>query len=181
MMNEYQLNFEEIHKNHLKRIEEINKNRLPVIILTDGINNTGNLGMIFRLADALRLEKIFMYNLTENFDIKLLKKKSRSTSNYVPYEIVKDFSQIQYLKEKYKFVILDKTNKSIDYSEFSPEFPLCIVIGSEKFGISSEIIKSADISVHLPMNGVNTSINAATAAAVILYDIVSKYKSDLFE
>ncbi len=175
-MKEHQLSFEEIRKNHLKQIADIHKNRLPIIIITDGISDIGNIGMIFRLADALRIEKIFLYNLKENFNLKLLKKKSRSTSDYVSYEIIKDLNQIKQIKEKYRFVVLDKTNKSVKYSEFIPEFPICLIVGSEKFGVSEELIKYADASVHLPMLGVNTSINAATATAVVLYEIANKYQ-----
>ena len=173
-MKEYQLNFREINKKHLSKIEEINRNRIPVCIIADGINDIGNLGMIFRLADALRIEKIFLYNIKDNFNFRLLKKKSRSTSNYVSYEIINEIDQILLLKKNYKFVVLDKTNKSIDYSTFNPDFPLCLIIGSERFGVSEELIKYADASVHLPMFGVNTSINVASATAVILYDLVKK-------
>ena len=177
-MKEHQLNFEEINKENIQKIKDIKKNRLPIFLITDGINDIGNLGMIFRLADALRIEKIFLYNLKENFNFKLLKKKSRSTTEYVSYEIVNDFSQMLFLKENCKFVVLDKTNKSIDYSEFKPEFPVCIIIGSEKYGVSEEFLKYADASVHLPMSGVNTSINVATATAVILYNFVIKKNSN---
>ncbi|MCD6557366.1 MAG: TrmH family RNA methyltransferase [Bacteroidales bacterium] len=177
-MDEHQLSFEEINKSHRKQISEIHKNRIPISVITDGINDIGNLGMIFRLADALRINKIYLYNLKGNFNFKLLKKKSRSTSNYVPYELINDFSQILNLKENYKFVVLDKTNKSVDFSEFIPEFPLCVIIGSEKFGVAEEMIQLADYSVHLPMFGVNTSINVATATSVILYDLVKKYQKN---
>ncbi len=177
-MDEHQLNFKEINKYHLKQISEIHKNRIPISVITDGINDIGNLGMIFRLADALRINNIYLYNLKEHFNYKLLKKKSRSTSEYVSYEIINNFNQIKHLKENCKFVTLDKTNKSVDFIEFNPEFPLCVIIGSEKFGVSQEMIQLADDSVHLPMFGVNTSINVATATSVILYDLVNKYQKN---
>jgi tRNA G18 (ribose-2'-O)-methylase SpoU len=176
-MKEHQLSFGEINKEHLKKISEINKNRLPICILTDGINDVGNIGMIFRLADALRIEKIYLYDLRNALNFKLLKKKSRSTTEYVSFEIVNNINNVLKLKEKYKFIILDKTNKSINYADYKPEFPLCLIIGSEKFGISKEIIELADVSLHLPVYGVNTSINAATATAVALYDIANKFKN----
>jgi len=61
-MKEYQLKFEEINTKHIQRIKDIKKHRLPIFLLTDGVNDTGNLAMIFRLADALRIKKIFLYN-----------------------------------------------------------------------------------------------------------------------
>ncbi len=173
-MQEHQLDFSEIHKTLSDRISRIKENRLPICLLADGLNDTGNLGMIFRLADALRLEKVFLYGVKPlNFNV--LKKKSRASVQYVDFEVFQDLSDIVKLKEKYAFVMLEKTNKSIPYFDFKPEFPLCLVIGSEKFGISKEILTLADGSIHLPMFGVNTSINVATATAVALYDIAKKY------
>ncbi len=175
-MSQIQLKFEEIRKHHLKEISELDKNRLPVIILADGVNDIGNLAMLFRLADALRIKKIILFNLKDNFNFKLLKKKSRNTTKYVPYEIVNNITEIKKIKENNFFTAVEKTNKSINYSDFIPEIPVCVIIGSEKFGISEDLLNLVDVSVHLPMNGINTSINAATAAAVVLYDFHHKIK-----
>ncbi len=168
-MNEKQLSHNEIipeQKNEIKT--------LPICILTDGVNDYGNLGMIFRLADALKLEKIYLYNLKKNLNFKLLRKKSRTTSEYVKFEIIKNFSNILSLRKSYNFVILEKTNKSINYIKYIPKLPLCLIAGSERSGVSDDIIKLSDVSVHLPMSGVNTSVNVATAAAVVLYDFNNK-------
>ncbi len=168
-MSEKQLNHNEIipeQKNNIKT--------LPVCLITDGVNDYGNLGMIFRIADALKLEKIYLYNLKKDLNLRLLRKKSRTTSEYVKFEIIEDFSGILSLKKSYNFVILEKTDKSINYTEYIPKLPLCLITGSEKNGVSDDIIKLSDVSVHLPMSGVNTSVNVATAAAVVLYDFNNK-------
>ena len=172
-MEEYQLSHNEI----LQNISEKSKSNIKSVILTDGINDVGNLGMIFRIADALKIDKIYLYNLKPDFNYKLLKKKSRFTSEIVSFEIIKTFEEIQKLKENYFFVIIDKTNKSIDYSKYSyPEKDICFVFGSENYGVSPEIIKIGNISLHLPMFGKNTSINVATAASVVLYDYYRNVK-----
>ncbi len=173
-MTHNQLNFEEIRKNHLKEISEIKKNRNPIILVTDGVNDVGNIAMLFRLADALRIKKIILYNLKENFNFKLLKKKSRHTSEYVPYEIITDISEIEKLKTTNYLVAVEKTDHSLNYTELIPKTAVCFIIGSEKFGISQEMLSLVDTSVHLPSNGINTSINVATAAGVVLYDYNSK-------
>ncbi|NPA67411.1 MAG: TrmH family RNA methyltransferase [Chlorobi bacterium] len=176
MLEERQLNYEDIVSDTSQRTAGIKSQRIPVSVLTDGIKNPGNLGMIFRLADALRLEKVYLYNIGKDFNFKLLNKKSRSTLKYVPYQILNSFDEVSALKKDKYFVVLDKTNMSIDYTEFKPVTPLCLIAGSEKFGVSEELIKISDISVHLPANGVNTSINAATATAVALFDFYNKIK-----
>ncbi len=170
-MKEYQLSHREVEKEYFKTHYSENE----TVILCDGINDVGNIGMIFRIADALRINKIFLYNLKPDFNFKLLKKKSRSTSEFIPFEIISFIKNVEELHKNYYFIIADKTNKSIHYSDYLYQNKnICFVFGSEKYGVSQEIIDLADASVHLPMYGKNTSINVATAAAVILYDFVRK-------
>ena len=71
-------------------------------------------------------------------------------------------------------IILDKTNQSISYNKFKYTKPACLIIGNEKTGVSEKLIEIADFSLHLPMNGINTSINVATATSVVLYDLYFK-------
>jgi tRNA G18 (ribose-2'-O)-methylase SpoU len=159
------------------QIEKIGENRIPIKIISDGIQQIANIGMIFRIADALRIEEILFYNYLETFDEKTLLKKSRSCSKYVTFSYLDSIEKIIELKNTYELVLLEKTNISIAYKKYMPNKPMCLVLGSEKFGISKELMEFADTSVHLPMTGINTSINVATAASVALYDFYDKMKS----
>ncbi|NPA44130.1 MAG: RNA methyltransferase, partial [Chlorobi bacterium] len=66
--------------------------------------------------------------------------------------------------------------KSIDYNKVNYTEKVCVVIGSENYGVSQELINISDQSIHLPMFGINTSINVATATSVALYHIFNKIK-----
>jgi len=122
----------------------------------------------------LRLGKIFLYNYNKKINIKLLEKKSRSTSKYIDFEYIDNIEDIKKLKENFKMIVLDKTNKSIPYNKYKYSEPFCLIIGAERTGVSEELIKISDLSLHLPMNGINTSINVATAASVVLYNMSLK-------
>ena len=49
---------------------------------------------------------------------------------------------------------------------------IALVIGNEGNGISDEIMALADVRVTLPMKGGIESLNAAAAAAILMYEAV---------
>ncbi len=173
-MTIFQHKFSDEKESPKEDVLSIKLNRLPVSLILDGLTNVGNVGMIFRLADALRIEKIYFYNYNQKFNLSLLEKKSRSTSKYVDFAYLESISEVIKLKEKSNLIVLDKTNKSIPYFSFEYSEPVCLIIGAEKTGVSEELIKISDLSLHLPMNGINTSINVATATSAVLYDMCFK-------
>jgi len=173
---EFQHSFKDNKLNIKEEIKSINSDRIPITIILDGLTDIGNVGIIFRLADALKIEKIIIYNCNKIFNYKMLHRKSRATVQYVPYEYTENINDIIKLKQKRKFIILDKTNYSVPYFKIEYSSPMCLIIGNEINGVSKELIKLADQSIHLPMFGINTSINVATATSVALYHIYNQLK-----
>ena len=62
----------------------------------------------------------------------------------------------------------------IDYREYNPERPVCLILGREYDGVSQELLDIADCFIHLPLLGMANSINVSTAASVVMYDVYSK-------
>jgi len=171
---EFQHTFKDDKQSGNNDLSNINNERCSFILILDGLTDIGNVGSIFRIADALRIKKIYIYNYSKEFNKKLFQRKSRSTIKYVPYEYINDFDNILKLKNNFKFYVLEKTNKSIEYNKVNYNEKACVIIGSENYGVSQELINIADQSIHLPMFGINTSINVATATSVALYHIFNK-------
>jgi len=168
----FQLKFKE--QTSTQKISDISTNRTAITIILDNVKNPANIGMIFRIADAIRAEKIILYFETNQHGVEKFVKSSRSTEKYVNYQIVTNFLFIEELKNTHQIIALEKTNNSIDYQNFLPKDKIALIIGSENFGVSEQLLKIVEQSIHLPMLGVNTSINVATASSVVLYDILLK-------
>ncbi len=168
MKSTKQLEFSDERKT--QDIEQIQENRIPMALLLDGLEDMINIGSIFRLSDALRLQKIYFYNNQVDLSHKKLAKVARSTNKYTSYAEV-NLEQVQALVSEYEVVVIDKTNNSIDYKTYQPktEKPLLFVLGNEKHGVSDGILALTTQSVHLPMLGVNTSMNVAMAGGIVLY------------
>ena len=52
---------------------------------------------------------------------------------------------------------------------------MCIVLGNEVDGVSEELIEMCDLHVEIPMRGIKQSLNVATAAGIIGYEVLRYY------
>jgi tRNA G18 (ribose-2'-O)-methylase SpoU len=62
----------------------------------------------------------------------------------------------------------------LDYKALRYRFPAALVIGSEKRGLSEQLVEVTDFMVRIPMHGRCDSINAAVAASVLLFEMSSQ-------
>jgi len=174
-----QLDFEEIRINAAKRIENIQNNRTNITLLCDRMTDVKNVGAMFRIADAARLEKIYFYQSTVDFSHKKLTKVARSTNKYVDFELINRFEQLQTIVKKYEVIALDKTSQSIDYTtlQLKSDKKILLIIGAERFGVSPELLDFASTTIHLPMLGVNTSMNVSVATGIAVYYLLGLSRS----
>lgn len=175
-----QTTFEEERGDIKKRLENIQGNRFPFALFLDHVTDEINIGSLFRLADAVRLEKIYLYNKVHyNWNKKKMQRVSRSTYKYVPFQELDTVEQVNALRLQYEFIGLEITDTSIPYQEFQlpPKKPL-IIIGNEKHGISQELLKETSQTIHLPMQGINTSMNVAMASSIFCYHLLQIMQSE---
>ncbi|PYV80585.1 MAG: hypothetical protein DMG96_00250 [Acidobacteria bacterium] len=62
----------------------------------------------------------------------------------------------------------------MDYKALRYQFPAVLAIGSEKRGLSDQLLEAADFVVRIPMRGGCDSINAAVATGILLFEMASQ-------
>ena len=159
-----------------KDLKKIKRN--PIYLVLDRIIDTYNTGSLFRLADAVAAEKMYLCGEMEYPPSSRIHKAAVGTQKWVPWEKKKStLSTIKEMKKKgIKILVVEQSNRSISYKEFKPKFPVAIVVGNETEGVSKEILDEADVIVELPMFGINKSFNVWGSAAVIAYKILEFIK-----
>ncbi|GLS25768.1 TrmH family RNA methyltransferase [Marinibactrum halimedae] len=152
--------------------------RFPLCLLVHDIRVPANVGSLFRLADALGIEQLWLTGDTAVPPDNKLRKTARSTEKYVAYEVVEEPEPILKMLQKkgYRIVSLELTNNSTPLNEFciSCEERICLVVGSENYGVNPSLLSLSDTVVHIPMQGVNSSMNLATACAIVCYTFVQQ-------
>lgn len=158
--------------------EAVNK-KLPFCFLANDILVPMNVGSLFRIADALGISKIYLCGSTPTPPNSKINKTARSTVKVVDYEYKQSAVEtVNILKEEgYIIVSLELTNNSIDLADYQilNDQKICLIIGAESEGVHADLLKLSDQVVHIPMLGLNSSMNVATATAIAAYEIAKQF------
>ena len=155
--------------------EEIEKIvRKPIYLVLDEIIDTYNIGSLFRLADAIGIQKMYLCGNMEYPPSSRVHKAAVGTENWVPWEKTEStLETLQKLKnEGVQIIAVEQDKRSQSYKKLSPSFPCAVVVGNETAGMKKEVLDMADIVVELPMLGINKSFNVWGSAAVVCYKIL---------
>ncbi len=169
---EKQLSFDDLFPDTKNVQQRLEKERSPISLLLDGLRIPSNIGMIVRLAEAARIDKVFTYNMEDFEKSRKMSRVSRSADQYLEIRQLKELSEVEQLKKNNDLIGLEITTHSIPYPQFSPQRPVVLIVGSEKHGISQELIELSDQCIHIPMLGIKTSMNVAMATGIGVYHLL---------
>ena len=148
----------------------------PLSILANNIEIAGNVGSLFRVADALGIEKLYLTGSTQTPPKYKIRKAARSTENHISYTYEESaITVIEQLKHSgYTIIALEITSRSQNIREFKLQQneKTCLIIGSENLGISAELLALADHHLHIPMYGKNSSMNVITSCAIAVHELI---------
>ncbi len=153
---------------------------MEISILAIHLRTPENLGMLFRVADAFGVKKVFINPTNIEPTNKIVKRIARDTVDKIEWEIItNEIALLQQLKANNTRIIALETAQNakrlFDFQLDASQNYL-IVIGAERFGIEDEILMECDETIAIPMFGENSSMNVACSLSVCLYEI-QKQKS----
>ncbi len=157
--------------------------RNPIVFVLHNIRSLQNVGLFFRLADAILAEKIYLTGYTgyprlendprEKRVIDHAEKEIEKTAiklvPFVPWEKCDKIPELP----GYQKVCVEQTNESVDYQKTEFKKPVALIFGHERTGVEDEILEKSDLIVHIPMLGMGNSHNVAMSAAIISYHIMT--------
>ena len=142
----------------------------PGMLLLDGIQDPGNLGTILRTADALQIPVALLEGCADPYSHKVVRS---SMGAVFRMEVVQTTWEVAEQACKEAGIPLGVTaldEKARDLRESSLN-TMAVVIGSEGQGVRHEILESAQNSLIIPMNPNCESLNAAIAAAIVMWQM----------
>ena len=175
MEEEKAYDFGDLRPDPQARLAEINSSRFPITLVLDRIIEPANVGMLFRLGEACRIERIIFWKMAPTEPSKKAIKVARAAVQQIPFEHAQSVQELRQFLPAAHWVALEYTNRSIPYHQFRIRGPLALLVGNEQKGLDPELLTLARESIHLPMYGLNTSINVANATSVALYAIAQQF------
>lgn len=150
-----------------------------VVVVLDNIRSLYNTGSIFRTADAAAVERVVLCGITPRPDQggrqrRAIAKTALGAEDSVVWEYEVDApTALSRLKAHgYHTVAVETSRDAVDLYNWTPTWPLCLVFGHERVGVSADVAPQVDAQIRIPMLGQKRSLNVATAAGVVLYELV---------
>ena len=149
---------------------------LPVCAVLDNIRSLYNVGSIFRTADAAGVERLILCGITAAPPHPSLRKTALGADERVAWEQSRNgVAALARLRlAGYRVAAIETGEGAVDLFDWQPEFPLAVVFGNEVEGVSPALLALCDVRVSLPMHGIKRSLNVATAAGVVFYDLLRR-------
>jgi tRNA G18 (ribose-2'-O)-methylase SpoU len=146
-------------------------------VVCDNIRSLENIGSIFRTSDALGVDKIFLCGISGHPPNPKISKTALGAEKTIPFEHHWQAWRVidKLKKRKFRIVALEKTKGAFLYTGLNPKFPLALVVGNEKTGVSKSVLRKADKIICLPMRGEKESLNVSVAFGIAGYEI-NKYR-----
>ncbi len=153
--------------------EAADRGENALIILCDELTDPHNLGAIIRTAECAGAHGVIIPKRRSVGLTAVVAKASAGAVEHMKVARVTNLNAtIDELKEKGIWVFGTAAEGSIPMYEADLTGPTAIVVGSEGEGMSRLVQKNCDVTVHIPMKGKITSLNASVAASVLLYEAV---------
>jgi 23S rRNA (guanosine2251-2'-O)-methyltransferase len=156
-----------------------NIQQLPVCVVLENVRSLYNVGAFFRTADAVALEKLYLTGITGHPPQNMIKKTALGAEETVPWIHVRQTeTSIEGLRSaNYEIAAIETSSHSVDLFDWRPRFPVCVLFGHETDGLTPAVAAMADTHVRIPMLGRKHSLNVASAGAVVLFELLRKYRS----
>ncbi len=144
----------------------------PLLLVVEKVEKPGNLGALFRTADAAGLDAVIICDPTVDlynpnvirsslgclFTLKIAICSSEEALEWLRVNSVKSFAATPEGAEVYS---------KVDYKGAS-----AVVVGSEAEGLTDIWMQKADSRIYIPMKGGIDSLNVSVSAAIIVFEAI---------
>jgi tRNA G18 (ribose-2'-O)-methylase SpoU len=160
-----------------KSVEEFRQSeKMPVVVVLENIRSAYNVGSVFRTADAFLIHSLYICGYSAKPPHKEIKKTALGAEETVSWKHVDTAAEaIEELRRQgYKVYAVEQAENSCELQalSFEPVQKIAVVFGNEIAGVEQATIHLCDGCIEIPQLGMKHSLNIATAAGVVLWELV---------
>jgi len=160
-----------------RTLDQLNLPKTPLVLVLDRIEKPGNLGAIFRCADAAGIDAVLLCDSADLFNPNSIR-NSLGSVFHVPSALGTETELQQFLIDHRIAAIAARVGSSKLLWSIDFHGPLAIIMGSEATGLgdrwrhlgTGQTDRTRIPGVQIPMMGSGDSLNVSASAAVICYE-----------
>ena len=160
---------------HYAALEEVVAG-VGTILVLDHLQDPQNFGTLLRAAEAAGVAGVVIPQDRAVAVTPAVVNASAGAVEHLPVAIVPNLARaMETLKRAGRWAVaLEAAPGAVDLFTAAIPTPVALVVGGEGKGVSANLRSHADLLVALPMRGRVGSLNAATAGAIALYELVRR-------
>ena len=140
------------------------------MLLLDGIQDPGNLGTILRTADALNVPVALLEGCADPYSHKVVRSSMGAVFRTPVVQTTWQQAREACRAAAVPVAVTALSDTAVDIHT-APVGDMAVVIGSEGNGVRQEILENADQKLIIPMSERCESLNAAIAAAIVMWQM----------
>lgn len=153
-------------------IEQILEQKNPHILMLDHLQDPGNLGTIFRTAEAAGVTGIILSADTVDLYNPKVIRSTMGSIYRMPFVYTENLeTAICKVKQQGITVYAADLDGANSYDQEDYQKGSAFLIGNEGNGLQKEIADMAERKIRIPMAGAVESLNAAVAAAILMFEV----------
>lgn len=149
----------------------------PLVLLCEGLEKPGNLGAMLRTADAAGVDAVVAVDPVTDWGNPNVVRGSKGTVFSVPVASATLGDTLGWLRAAGMLLVATTPDTEIQHTDADLTGGVAIAVGTEKYGLTDEALRAADVRVRIPMRGRVNSLNASAAAAVVVYEAVRQRRT----
>lgn len=156
----------------------LNENNLRWGVVIENPQDPGNLGTILRTLDAAGGDGLVVIGSGTDIQHPTAVRASMGTVFWKPvvYVSMEEFKAWQKVNNYHLYG--SSASGSEDYGMIGYQLPALLLLGSEREGLSDDLLSMCEAVVRLPMKGRATSLNLSVAAGILIYQMMHGLKSN---
>jgi TrmH family RNA methyltransferase len=143
-----------------------------LVVVCEGLEKPGNLGAVLRTADAAGAAAVLAADPATDWGNPNVVRASKGTVFTVPVATAPTEEVLRWLRSRGVRLVATTPDTSTLHTDVDYRGAVAVAVGTEKTGLTSAVLDAADARVRIPMHGRVNSLNASTAAAVVVYEAV---------
>jgi TrmH family RNA methyltransferase len=157
-----------------QKLEDLSINTEELWIALDSVADPGNLGTIMRTADAVGCQGIILLgNSTDPYDPTAVKASMGALFSLTLVQSTWDAFKLW--RQNHDLMLVGTSDHAeTDYQAVKYTRPLVLLMGSERHGLTTEMMNTCDSQVQIPMVGRSDSLNLSIATSILLYEIFNQ-------
>lgn len=158
----------------LHELDDTFLEKVSLCIILDGINDPGNIGTIFRVAESSNVDLIILINNSCSiYNPKVIRASMSSIFRdkiYVADNVDEIYDKLN--NNGFMIYATSLSEKANMYTDINYTDKIAIVFGNEANGVSQASVNRSHSLIKIPMKGKIESLNVSISTSIILYEIM---------